>query len=41
MKTTLVFALAGGVLGQMLGGFDGFLQCLIASYNKFKHKVFS
>jgi toxin secretion/phage lysis holin len=27
---SLVCALAGGVLGQMLGGFDGFLQCLIA-----------
>lgn len=33
MKITdisLGFALAGGVLGQWLGGWDGFLQCLIA-----------
>lgn len=29
-EISLVFALIGGVDGQMLGGFDGFLQCLIA-----------
>ncbi|KAF5078875.1 Bacteriophage holin family protein [anaerobic digester metagenome] len=33
MKTSeisLVFALAGGLLGRWLGGWDGFLQCLVA-----------
>ncbi|WP_373482670.1 holin family protein [Acetobacterium sp.] len=29
-EISLVFALVGGLLGQMLGGYDGFLQCLIA-----------
>lgn len=29
-EISLAFALIGGVVGQMLGGFDGFLQCLIA-----------
>lgn len=29
-EISLAFALVGGVIGQMLGGWDGFLQCLMA-----------